>query len=234
MKVWSLEASRRFSGRVETESVSSTKERKRILIADDEPQIAQVLTAYFRREGMIVETSATVADTLRALESFAPDILVLDVRLPEGSGFDVVRTAPKSLGGDDCVIKPFSASEVAARVRSMMRRVAESGARRLAKKRHTSRVGGLELDHDFREATVDGILVKLTATEFDILAALAESPGEVFTRSKMLDLLGDGGEVYERTLDRHINNLRKKIEHYPHVPQYLLTVHGVGYKMRKL
>jgi two-component system OmpR family response regulator len=232
-------------------------ERKRILIADDEPQIAEALAAYFRRQGMIVETSGTIADTLRALESFAPDILVLDVRLPDGSGFDVLRTTAKpdgyvptilltaevdeadriigsQLGADDFVTKPFSPSEVAARVRSTMRRVAESGARRLAKKRRTSRVGGLELDHDFREATVDGTHVKLTATEFDILAALAESPGEVFTRSKMLDLLGDDGDVYERTLDRHINNLRKKIEQYPHDPQYLLTVHGVGYKMRRL
>lgn len=129
--------------------------------------------------------------------------------------------------------KPFSPSEVAARVRSMMRRAAASGAGRPAKKRRTSRVGGLELDHDFREASVDGTRVKLTATEFDILAALAERPGEVFTRSKMLDRLGDDGGVYERTLDRHINNLRKKIERYPHDPQYLLTVHGVGYKMRK-
>jgi two-component system OmpR family response regulator len=231
--------------------------RKRILIADDEPQIAEALASYFRREGMIVKTSGTVAETLSALESFNPDILVLDVRLPDGSGFDVLRATPKpdggvptilltagaaegdriigsQLGADDCVTKPFSTSEVAARVRSMMRRVAESGAGRAAKKRRTSRVGGLELDHDFREATVDGTRVKLTATEFDILAALAESPGEVFTRSKMLDRLGDGGGVYERTLDRHINNLRKKIERYPHDPQYLLTVHGVGYKMRKL
>jgi two-component system, OmpR family, response regulator len=232
-------------------------ERKRILIADDEPQTAEALAKYFRREGMIVETSGTVADTLRALESFAPDILVLDVRLPDGSGFDVLRTTAKlggcapailltagvdeadrivgaQLGEDNYVTKPFSPREVATRVRSMMRRAAESGAGRPAKKRRTSRVGGLELDHDFREATVDGTRVKLTATEFDILAALAERPGEVFTRSKMLDRLGDDGEVYERTLDRHINNLRKKIERCPHDPEYLLTVHGVGYKMRKL
>lgn len=231
-------------------------ERKRILIADDEPQSAEALATYFRREGMIVKTSGTVADTLRALESFAPDILVLDVMLADRSGFDVLRTAAASdecvptilltagvdeaariigsqLGADDYVTKPFSPGEVAARVRSMMRRVAESGAGRPVKGRRTSRVGGLELDHDFREATVDGTQVKLTATEFDILATLAESPGEVFTRSKMLDLLGDDGEVYERTLDRHINNLRKKIEKHPHDPQYLLTVHGVGYKMRK-
>ena len=96
-----------------------------------------------------------------------------------------------------------------------------------------SRIGELEIDHDFHEVSIEGQATALTATEFKILTVLAENPGEVFSRAHLLDRLGDDGEVYERTLDRHINNLRKKLEKDPRNPEYVLTVYGVGYKMRR-
>ncbi|HVA32993.1 MAG TPA: winged helix-turn-helix domain-containing protein, partial [Candidatus Baltobacteraceae bacterium] len=93
------------------------------------------------------------------------------------------------------------------------------------------RIGELDINFEFHEVRVCGHVVTLTATEFSILSILAASPGEVFTRSHLLDRLEDGGGIYERTLDRHINNLRKKVEPDPHNPKYVITVYGVGYKV---
>lgn len=231
-------------------------ERKRVLLVDDEPEIADVLRAYLEREGLFVETCGTVADALVLLGHEAPDILVLDVTLPDGSGLDVLRaaSAPGSriptlmltarsdeadrvvgleLGADDYVSKPFSPREVVARVRSILRRVGEPATPPPSKVTRRTGIGELEIDHDFHEVSIEGRVTALTATEFKILTVLAENPGEVFSRAHLLDRLGDDGEVYERTLDRHINNLRKKLEKDPRNPEYVLTVYGVGYKMRR-
>jgi two-component system, OmpR family, alkaline phosphatase synthesis response regulator PhoP len=231
--------------------------RKRVLIVDDEPQIAEVVQAYLEREGLNAQSCATVAEALSALEQGIPDLLVLDVTLPDGSGLDVLRAAAApgarvptimltartdeadrivglELGADDYVTKPFSPRELVARVRSLLRRVAATGAPSPAgRATRKTRVGDLEIDHDFHEVRVAGRPANLTATEFKILALLADNAGEVFTRSHLLDRLGDDGEIYERTLDRHINNLRKKIEQDPRNPAYVLTVYGTGYKMRR-
>jgi two-component system, OmpR family, alkaline phosphatase synthesis response regulator PhoP len=231
--------------------------RKRVLIVDDEPQIAEVVQAYLEREGLDAQSCATVAEALSALEQVVPDLLVLDVTLPDGSGLDVLRAAAApgarvptimltarteeadrivglELGADDYVTKPFSPRELVARVRSLLRRVAATGAPSPASRAtRKTRVGDLEIDHDFHEVRVAGRPANLTATEFKILTLLAENPGEVFTRSHLLDRLNDDGEIYERTLDRHINNLRKKIEQDPRNPAYVLTVYGTGYKMRR-
>jgi DNA-binding response OmpR family regulator len=233
-------------------------ERRRILIVDDEPQITEVLKAYLEREGMIVEVCANVADAMSALERFAPDVLVLDITLPDGSGLDVLRAASSpnariptimltaraeeadriiglELGADDYVTKPFSARELVARVRALLRRTSEGATQPPSgKPTRRTRIGDLEIDHNYHEVSVAGAATTLTATEFKILALLAENAGEVFTRSHLLDRLGDDGEIFERTLDRHINNLRKKIEKDPRNPEYIVTVYGVGYKMRKL
>ncbi|MGC1379434.1 MAG: response regulator transcription factor [Candidatus Baltobacteraceae bacterium] len=228
-------------------------QRKHALVVDDEPQIVEVLKAYLEREGMTVEACGDVAHALEALERSAPDVLVLDVTLPDGSGLDVLRAAGRSaarvptilltarsdetdrvvgleLGADDYVTKPFSPREVVARVRALLRRTSGETAPKTAR---LTRVGDLEIDHTFHEVKVKGVPATLTATEFKILDLLAENPGEVFTRSHLLDRLGDDGEIYERTLDRHVNNLRKKIEPDPRNPAYVVTVYGVGYKMRK-
>jgi two-component system, OmpR family, alkaline phosphatase synthesis response regulator PhoP len=231
--------------------------RKRVLIVDDEPQIAEIVQIYLEREGLAAQSCATVAEALSALEGGAPDLLVLDVTLPDGSGLDVLRAASVpgarvptimltaradeadrivglEMGADDYVTKPFSPRELVARVRSLLRRTGEAGAPSTAgRATRKTRVGELEIDHDFHEVRVAGRPANLTATEFKILALLADNPGEVFTRSHLLDRLGDDGEIYERTLDRHINNLRKKIEQDPRNPAYVLTVYGTGYKMRR-
>ena len=233
-------------------------ERKRVLVVDDEQEITEVLRAYLEREGMQVQACSNVADALGALARSNPDLLVLDVTLPDGSGFDVLRAASApgariptimltarsdeadrivglELGADDYVIKPFSPREVVARVRSLFRRIDPSARSDRDGQRHrTTQIGALEVDHDFHEVTIDGRATSLTATEFKILALLVQNPGEVFTRSHLLDRLGDDGEIYERTLDRHINNLRKKIENDPRNPEYVLTVYGIGYKMRRI
>ncbi len=225
----------------------------RVLVVDDEDEITGVLAAYLRREGMGVDTAASVGEARAALARRPPDILVLDVTLPDGSGLDVLRefsgrglptillTARAEepdrvigleLGADDYVTKPFSPRELVARVRSVLRRAGRTGESD-PKAARVTRVGAVEINHDFHEVTVEGVPAALTATEFKIFELLAENPGEVFTRAHLLDRLGDHGAVYERTLDRHINNLRKKIERDPREPAILLTVYGVGYKIRR-
>ncbi len=229
-------------------------ERRRVLVVDDEPQIAEVLKTYLEREGMVVDVCGSVAEATAALQRAAPDILVLDITLPDGSGLDVLRAVslPNArvptimltaradeadrvvgleLGADDYVAKPFSPREVVARVRALLRRTAEE--RVAGQNNRRTRIGALEIDHNFHEVNVSGEPANLTATEFKIITVLATNPGEVFTRSHLLDQLGDDGEIYERTLDRHINNLRKKVERDPRNPEYILTVYGVGYKMKK-
>lgn len=226
-----------------------------MLIVDDEPQIVEVLQAYLEREGFAAEGRGTVADAMAAIERSNPDMLILDITLPDGSGLNVLRAASKpghriptimltaraeesdrivglELGADDYVTKPFSPRELVARVRALFRRLEEGGApsQKAAKK---TRVADLEIDHTFYEVRISGNPANLTATEFRILAILAESPGEVFTRTHLLDRLEDSGEIFERTLDRHINNLRKKIERDPRNPEYVITVYGIGYKMRR-
>jgi two-component system, OmpR family, alkaline phosphatase synthesis response regulator PhoP len=230
-------------------------DRKRVLIVDDEPQIREALEAYLQREGLEVESSGTVAEARAAIERGAPDLVLLDVSLPDGSGFDVLGTLAKpgqrvptimltarseetdrvvglELGADDYVTKPFSPREVVARVRALFRRIEESA--KPATRGPNTRIGDLEIDNQYHEVRVGGRPTNLTATEFRILSLLAANPGEVFTRAHLLDRLNDNGEIFERTLDRHINNLRRKIEVDPAHPHYVVTVYGVGYKMNRL
>ncbi len=229
---------------------------KRILVVDDEPQIGSVLRAYLEREGFEIEVAATVEGAMNSLESLPPDMMILDITLPDGSGLDILRAAAGGariptimltartdeidrivgleLGADDYVTKPFSPREIVARVRAVLRRsTGASNGQEDHGPAHHLRVADLDIDVGAHEVRVGGRLASLTPSEFRILNVLAESPGQVFTRSQLLDRIEDDGSIYERTLDRHINNLRKKIEPDPENPTYVLTVYGVGYKMKK-
>jgi len=227
---------------------------KRVLVVDDEPEIGEALRAYLEREGFEVTGAATLASALDAYRRIEPDLMLLDITLPDGSGLDILRATQAEgrrtpaimltaraeevdrivgleLGADDYITKPFSPREVVARVRAVMRRaeVAAGAPRRAG---NAIVIKDLEVDIDAHEVRMGGRNADVTATEFRILRVLAEHPGQAFSRAALLDALHDDGSIFERTLDRHINNLRKKIEPDPERPEYLHTVYGVGYKMR--
>ena len=226
-----------------------------VLIVDDEPQIGEVLQSYLEREGYSTKRCGTVRDALDDVNARRPDLVLLNVTLPDGSGLDVLRRIHErgipvimltaraeevdriiglELGADDYVAKPFSPREVVARVQAVMRRFDEPPAGTPASEgQPLLHFGDLDIDPSAHEVRIRGQSVSLTPSEFRILTVLGERPGQVFTRAQLLDKLDDDGAVYERTLDRHINNLRKKIEEDPQQPAYVLTVYGVGYKMRK-
>jgi DNA-binding response OmpR family regulator len=222
---------------------------KKILVVDDEPQIMRVLKGYLEAAGFQVISAYDGAEALAAFRHAVPDLIVLDLMLPQVDGLDVARAIRREsdvpiimltarvdeadrligleLGADDYVAKPFSPREVVARVRAVLRRAgggAEPAGRVLS-------AGDIALDVDKRQASVAGRPVELTPTEFDLLATLMESPGRVFSRMQLLDKLqGYAYEGYERTIDVHVKNLRQKIEADPKRPVYVLTVYGLGYK----
>ena len=224
----------------------------KILVVDDEAQIVHVLRGYLEKAGFNVLTAYDGREALRIARQERPDLVILDLMLPEVDGLDVCRALRKDsdvpiimltarveetdrivgleLGADDYVTKPFSPREVVARVRAILRRTQPS----ISHEQPLS-VGELTLDPMKRTLTVRGKLVELTPTEFDLLRAMMAAPGRVFTRQQLLEASqGMAYEGYERTIDTHIKNLRKKIERDPRHPEYLLTVHGVGYKIRDI
>ncbi len=225
-----------------------------MLIVDDEPQIGEVLSAYLQRESFETVVCTDVASAVASLEKQRPDIMILDITLPDGSGLDILKQANKAhriptimltarseevdrvvgleLGADDYIVKPFSPREVVARVRAVLRRASmpQSGATNVD---HVLQVKDLQVDTGAHEVRLAGEPVAVTPAEFRILTVLAQNAGQVLTRSQLLDLVHDDGSIYERTLDRHINNLRHKVEPNPDDPEYILTVYGVGYKLRK-
>jgi DNA-binding response OmpR family regulator len=219
-----------------------------VLVVDDEPKIVEVVGDYLRAAGFSVTTAADGDSALASIRARPPDLVVLDLGLPGLDGLDVARrlrlTSPVpiimltargeetdrvlglELGADDYLVKPFSPRELLARVRAVLRRTAGP---------HTERerfvVADVAVDTGRREVTVDDRSVDLTATEFDLLVQLARQPGRVFTRTQLLDgIHGVVVESYERTIDAHIKNIRRKLEPDPHRPRYLLTVHSVGYR----
>jgi two-component system, OmpR family, response regulator len=223
----------------------------RILVVDDELNIAELISMALRYEGFDVETAGTGAEALAAFERFRPQLIVLDVMLPDFDGFEVARrlggtrsdvpiifltardtTDDKirglTLGGDDYVTKPFSVEELVARIRSILRRVGggeEDG--KLA-------FEGLELDEDTREVFRGGELIELTDTEFRLLRYLMLNPRRALTRDQILDHVwnydfgGDG-----RVLETYISYLRKKVDSESLGPPLIHTVRGVGYSLRK-
>jgi two-component system, OmpR family, alkaline phosphatase synthesis response regulator PhoP len=221
---------------------------KTILIVDDEPRIAEIARDYLEKAGFSVMTAGNGVDALAMIQRTRPDLVVLDLALPGMDGLDVARTVRRDsnvpiimltarveesdklvgleLGADDYITKPFSPRELVARVRAVMRR-SESAAGR----GDILRAGDLVLDVPRMKTTVAGRAVDLTTTEFQLLATLARHPGRVFTRAQLLDAMrGVAVESFERAIDAHVKNVRRKIEPDPRNPRYLLTVYGIGYK----
>ena len=221
---------------------------KRVLVVDDEPRIVEVVGDYLRGAGFSVTTAADGNGAVASARARPPDLVVLDLGLPGLDGLDVARelrlAAPVpiiiltargeetdrvlglELGADDYLVKPFSPRELVARVRAVLRRTEGPPT-----ERERFAVGDVTIDTGRREVTVGERAVDFTATEFDLLVQLARQPGRVFTRAQLLgDIHGVVVEPYERTVDAHIKNIRRKLEPDPQRPRYLLTVHGVGYR----
>jgi DNA-binding response OmpR family regulator len=222
----------------------------KILVADDELTLLSTLRAYLEESGFAVVTATNGRDALFVTRHEKPDLIVLDLMMPEMDGWEAARLirresavpiimltarvedadkiAGLEMGADDYVTKPFSPREVVARVRAVLRRTHGE----LTAEPEVLRVGGLELDHETHTVRLNGEPVDLTPSEFDLMAALMRRPGRVFTRMELLDhIQGEAYAAYERTIDVHIKNLRAKIEEDPRNPRYIETVYGVGYRL---
>jgi DNA-binding response OmpR family regulator len=221
---------------------------KTILVVDDEPSIAQIAGDYLRHGGFSVITASNGVDALSLARTRRPDLVVLDLGLPRMDGLEVARTlrregdvpiimltarieesdrlAGLELGADDYMTKPFSPRELVARVRSVLRRV--DGA---AAPSDVFRRGDLTVQVSRMQVTREGAAIDFTPTEFQLFAALAARPGRIFTRAQLLDAVrGTDVDSFERAIDTHIKNIRRKIEPDPRRPRYVLTVYGMGYK----
>ena len=222
-----------------------------ILIVEDEPDLVKVLRSYLEKAGFEVLSAYRGDQGLSTWEHRRPDLVILDLNLPGMDGLDVAREIRRKtdtpiimltarveeadrligleLGADDYVTKPFSPREVVARVRAVLRRAGSAPAQPAV-----LRADGLEIDLDAHQVTLNGQLVELTPTEFNLLAALAAQPGRAFTRLQLLEVTqGAAYEGYERTIDAHVKNLRAKIEQDPKNPNWIETVFGVGYRFKK-
>jgi two-component system alkaline phosphatase synthesis response regulator PhoP len=218
-----------------------------ILIVDDEPKITRLVADYLERSGFTVSVAHDGGEALMRARTERPALVVLDLGLPGLDGLDVTRQLRRDgdvpilmltarddetdriigleLGADDYVTKPFSPRELVARVRAILRRRDRAPSEVL-------RAAALVLDVPRMRLEVDGRPVELTATEFSLLAAMAREPGRVFTRSQLLDAVhGMAIESYERAIDAHVKNIRRKIEPDPRHPRHLVTVYGVGYRL---
>jgi two-component system alkaline phosphatase synthesis response regulator PhoP len=222
-----------------------------ILVVDDNPKIVEVLDAYLRAEGFDVVTAADGPAALAAVQARRPDLALLDIMLPGIDGIELTRRLQRDhdlpvilvtarideidrligleVGADDYIGKPFSPREVVARVKAVLRRLDRTPSGEAAP---PLRVGELLVDPGGRVVEVAGAPVALTRTEFDLLATLAAHPGLVYSRMQLMEAAqGFAYEGYERTIDAHVKNLRRKLGDDPKEPRYIQTVFGVGYKL---
>ena len=224
---------------------------KTILVVDDEQGIVTIVRDYLEKAGFRVITAGDGETALRLARLERPNLVVLDGMLPGLDGLDVIRSLRSDpalhlmsvimltarvdetdrlvgleLGADDYVIKPFSPRELVARVRAVLRRAEGTGTYS-----PTIRAGDLTIDLQRRLVRLGTALIELTATEFDLLATLARSPGRPFTRAQLVEsVYEESFDAYDRTIDAHIKNLRRKLQDDAHNPRYIQMVYGVGYR----
>jgi DNA-binding response OmpR family regulator len=221
---------------------------QKILVVDDELDIVKVVRAYLEQSGFRVITATDGQQALVTFRHEQPDLIVLDLNLPQLNGLDVCRAIRREsnvpiimltarveetdrligleIGADDYIVKPFSPREVVARVRSVLRRSAPS-----LEQPSLIAIGALTIDPIKHEVHLQDQTIDLTPSEFNILLTMAAQPGRAFSRMDLLDAAqGEAYAGYERSIDVHIKNLRQKLGDEPRDPTYLLTVYGVGYK----
>ena len=230
-------------------------EAGKIVVIDDERSVRDVVRAYLEKDGFTVFVAADGRDGLELAERHEPDLIVLDLMLPDVSGEEICRdirarsdvpilmlTAKASedervdgllLGADDYLVKPFSPRELVARVRAVLRRTQGVESPLVAVLRFDE--GRLEIDTTKRSVRRDGAAIELTPNEYKLLLALARYPGRVYSRFELVNRVqGYDYEGYERTIDVHVKNLRKKLEPDPGKPRYVETVTGIGYRLSPL
>ena len=224
--------------------------KQRILVVDDDREVVRLMRAYLEQAGYEVLVAYDGETALHTLRRERPDLLLLDLMLPDRDGYDITRIVRADallsalpiimltarvddtdkivgleMGADDYVTKPYNPREVVARVRARLRKVGGSRPQIL-------QVGSLQIDIGRHEVTVNNQPISLTASEFDLLRVLMEQAGYVFTRTELISKgLGADYEGLDRTLDSHIRNLRQKLEPNPKQPTFIQTVHGVGYRL---
>jgi DNA-binding response OmpR family regulator len=224
---------------------------KTILVVDDEKRLVSLVESYLTQEGYRVVTANNGLEALTVAQREKPDLIILDVMMPEMDGYEFMRkhrtenntpiilltarvdddekVIGLEVGADDYVTKPFRPRELVARVRALLRRV---GAQAPSAK--VFKAADIIVDRDSRTVKVAEEFINLTPSEFDILTALMTSPGRVYSRLDLLDIIqGIRYEGYERTIDTHVKNLRGKIENDPRAPKYIETVYGIGYRFKR-
>jgi DNA-binding response OmpR family regulator len=223
---------------------------KKVLIIDDEAKIVEICQDYLKAAGFSVVTSLDGQMGLEKARREKPDLILLDLMLPGMDGLDVCRELRKEsntpiimltarveetdkligleIGADDYITKPFSPREMVARVRTVLRRAQGDPTAEVI------RAGNLMLDRNRYQVTINDVEIPLTPTEFEILATLASQPGRIFSRSQLLMAVrGVAFESYERAIDSHIRNLRKKLDSDESGYEWIVTIHGVGYKFNE-
>lgn len=221
------------------------------MVVDDEKRLVSLVESYLSQEGYRVVTAFNGREALSVARKEKPDLIILDLMMPEMDGHEFIETYRRDhqtpiivltarveeeeqvigleLGADDYVTKPFRPRELMARVRAVLRRTGQ-----VEPPAKVLEVADVILDRESRSVSVNQKYVDLTPSEFDLLAALMSAPGKVFSRLDLLDIIqGIRYEGYQRTIDLHIKNLRAKIERNPRAPSYIETVYGVGYRFTR-